>query len=877
MASGRTSPHKIRLATTHEVLPDIELQLYHPAQVGITVRVTVFDEQLFRSGALAEHYNAVFSTFIGSLDPVVPSVVRDPASLVGDGLNGVLLTFERPVVGEVPQGGKAVHRKWAFGAAQNVTTCAPANVFLDIALGMRDEHNELAYGPVIRLPRAPAYRMRRIVIVVSNPATNQILYSNTWRQGALAASNLQGGPTLVDSKAVEAGISARVGGSGEGTGAPAPAGRPLPNPDVTVTGMYEAFDRADASLGENFPNLMVALNVAGGAVAGWWAPPPEVVTGHAHHRMTQPPLSRPLERGRFGVLLGHFETDGYHILWGRSSVSRDPTPELVGALHPAPDSTTGIGSITAEEGDSLRLTLRRGDAATVLYLRRTEPTPRWSNATLDQVLARAAESSPFVRRSARYQERPIPLAFWTLLQHDLFETGALGRLIVAHESLPKNDTIARRGPRTEISNYLEILTQQAEYADAVVAHFALFASNVDITIGDVTKSTYDWLHQIAADFLSNLVEQDIDAGVAIDRLPNGFKAVGIVPENLFVYRAEFFSLGAKVSLGVKVGAYGFEAHFRRNHLVRGIEREPPRDDPWHGVTKPMYGGFGDIGISLGPGLKTGASTMLSNVAFRSFHRIDPIRFNRANFYVVSASALSVSGALLSARAARSAVMVMTVETTEGAAAGSSVRMVAGVDSFMMPPATTRQLIKKKPVGFNISLFSMTLGWGWMIEREASSIGPPTETTAPEETLGRAERSFGAYFRKNSATLEGRNLSAFEEALAVERAIFVSGGGHARAAGHASPEGPNNAALSQRRADNVIQVVRDTFGSQLAVSALGIGYGDRAARNAGLTTDAGGYRRNEPAVWVQYRVVMLWVSGVLLIELRLGKVLPTGEG
>lgn len=126
------------------------------------------------------------------------------------------------------------------------------------------------------------------------------------------------------------------------------------------------------------------------------------------------------------------------------------------------------------------------------------------------------------------------------------------------------------------------------------------------------------------------------------------------------------------------------------------------------------------------------------------------------------------------------------------------------------------------------------------------------------------------------TPEGRNLSAFEEALAVERAIFVSGGGHARAAGHASPEGPNNWALSQRRADTVIQVLRDAFGDQLAVSALGVGYGDGAARAAGLTADATDYRRNEPAVWVQYRVVMLWVSGVLLIEVRLGKVLPTGE-
>src|SRR5690606_32554335 len=157
---------KIRLATTHEVSPEIELQLDAPAKAGQRVRVTVFDEDLFRTGELAKSYNRVFSVFIGASSSVVPQDVQGPASLIGDGSNGVLLTFECSVVGETPKGGERKHRKWAFGPPENVKTCSPKALLVDVALGLRNEHNEVAFGPLIRLPVARVFRMRRIVVIV---------------------------------------------------------------------------------------------------------------------------------------------------------------------------------------------------------------------------------------------------------------------------------------------------------------------------------------------------------------------------------------------------------------------------------------------------------------------------------------------------------------------------------------------------------------------------------------------------------------------------------------------------------------------------------------------------------------------------------------
>lgn len=902
MNEGRVLPsEKLTLSAAHPNRPQVELQLDQPAEVGRIVRVTVYDKWLFqRSNPGA--FNRVFSAFAGFGEPVVPDPVRDAHSEIGDGSNGVLLSFLVEAVGEVPKYRERKYRRWAFGPPSDVVTCKPAQTLVAIAVGLRDEHNEIAYGPTIFLPRAAVRPLRHVVFVVSDPSSYEIIYSNEWRHGDFIKKNRKGTPVLVDAKAADVALPTLVGGDGEGTGAPAPAGRAQPPEDIT--GKYEAFVAKGYRMGETFPGLMVQINTAGNAIAGWWAPPPARVTGHGHHSIAQPALSQPLQAGEFGVLLGHFEDGAYDVKWGLSAKSVDPTPLGVGLAAAFPNARAGTGRLEILSHQRLKLTLHRGNDHTVLFLEMTEPTPRWSNATLKQVVRRAAQNSLTAKTvlTAR-QERPIPLAFWRVLQKDLLPTGILGRLIIEHENLSKGAGGARDRQRVrgQMSDYLLGLASVPAYADDVVAHFTLFASAMELQIQGQEKSVYDWLRGIVDDYLSGLIQRSpsMHPREILGRLEQGFVAAGVAPKHHFVYSVEFFSLGAGAGAGASVGAYGFDAHVRRTRVSSSSGRKAADVDDvdaWDLLPKgrkEFYGLFGDIGIGLGAKLKVaGASDMLSVVKFPTFQDISPEAFSKAKFYVITAAGLKGSFALLDATTASSAVVVMTVHSRNPN--GPSVRLVAGVDQWMVAPDPTRpntQVIRnpKDLLSPSATIASLSLGGGWMQETKPSPPTHPDEKTPPEHTMtapdqpeGRAHRSLAAYFRKNSATLEGANLSALEEGLAVERSLFVSGGGRASIAGHASPEGPDNMMLSQRRADHVEQVIKESFGKRLAVSTYALGYGDRAARNEGLIRPEElpplpaardqwqKYREQSQGIAVHYRVVMIWVNGVLAVETRATK-------
>jgi hypothetical protein len=882
--SGRTLPSKIRLATTHDVSPEMELQLDVPARIGQRVRVTVYDEGLFRKGKFAQDYQRVFSVFVGTGPQVVPNLVREPGALIGDGSNGILLTFQAEVVDEVPKRAERKHKKWAFGAPTNIVTCSPKQALVDVAFGTRDQNNERAFGPVVRLPRDPTLDIRRLVVVVSLDDTSEVLYSNTWRTPDLVQFNGQAGPTLLHSRAVEAEIPATVGGQGFGTGAPAPAGRIAA--DTDLSGMYEAFTSASQEIGTALPVLMVQLCTAGNSVAGWFAPPPSPITTHPQHRLAFAAPPGPIQRGEFGILLGHFVGTEFDIHWGHSDSSQDPRPDLVGANRFDPDPAAGTGKIRVLAAERLELTLTLGAKTAQLFLSLADPTPRWSNRTRDEVVRRAAEDSNEVLvRLRTHQQQPIPLGFWRVLQNDFVATGALGVLIVQHQTI-SGDPQTQRGVREAIGRYLAGLVAIPEHAEAVLAHFTLLACNIDITIDGQTKSTYDWLRRIADDFTSNLVSQGVGLELAVERLPSGFIDTGVVPPVGFAYSLSFLPLGAGVSVGpVGVGAYVFDVEVTRKVVKNDIETDPIPPDAWTlEGKKVLFGGFGDLSLGLGAQLKFGGSSnLVRDVTFRSFHNVVPARFNQATFYTISASALSVSALLLSAKLADSAVMVMTVNSVDSAGqVTNSVRMVAGVDRFLVPPDPSRptpQLVKKfNP--FSIMLFSMTLGYGWMQEKRPAPDRVPDPSTPPNDTLGTAEYNVQVFYRRNSATLEGTNLSALEEAVAVERALFVSGGGRAFAAGHASPEGPDNDGLSQRRADNLIKVLTEALAGDLAVSTGSFGYGHRAALNDGLTrpetvdpndkATLAQVRSEEQRLFPQYRTVMLWVNGLLLIQVQIGK-------
>lgn len=888
-AYGHVDPPNIRRATAYAVQPELMLDLWGPAPLGESLRITVYDETLFMHGPLRQHYVQVFSVFKGMGDQFVPAAVRDADGLISDGKNGLLLTFTASVVSRVPKRAAEKNLRWAFSTPANVKACRAAPLLVDVAFGLRDEHNDRAFHTTINLPRFSASNKRRLIVVVSDPATHAIVFSSYWQSGNLASHNQHAMSAAVDPKAVESGVGVTVGGSGEGSGAPRPGD--LGKPSYDLTGMYEAFLQETDQPGANWPVLMIQMNQAGNAIAGWMAPP---AAGFAHVHSEVPPVPKPLNAGQFGQFLGYFDHDAAQLHWGLTASSEDPRADLIGTDWGEPDKTNTapmgkIGTLVPVDELYARLVLEDAGERVTLHLRQVEPVPRWSNATRRMMIQRTASDEPLAQTAVRgEQEQPLPLRVWTPVQDDMRPSGRLGSLIVEHESTTDRDT--RRILRTRISNYLSALIDNDIYRSTITGYFTVLASSARFAINGIEKSVFDWLWKIAEDFLQDVLERNPSLAPleVIGRQDRGFSDMGINPGRLFEYTIKFYSLGAEIPLrAISAGAYAVEAVISRKDMDNdGQLHEPLPGDAgsyWQEADrnkKRMYGFFGDVGVGLGlKGKVGGASNLLQEVTFRSVYRLSPRDFEAASFYVVTFAGPSVSSSLLSASAANSAVMVLTIQGTP------ERQLVGGVDEWISKPDPSKpnsQIIKKhKP--FEFTLVSLTVGYGWLTEQKPTPSLAPTKDTPVKETLGDATRTFTSYFRKASATLEGRNRAALEEAIAIERAILVSGGGHGVAVGHASPEGPDNDSLSERRANAVVQVAKEALGGRLAFELAPLGRGHEAALMDGMirpediapgdVVSRREYLRQADSAFVQYRCVMLIVQGILLVRLNAPKVLP----
>src|SRR5690606_29185352 len=111
----------------------------------------------------------------------------------------------------------------------------------------------------------------RLYVVVSHPQTHKIIFS---------------GSAEVSATAPQASHAPKIGGSGREPGGPA-ADMTL-RPDGDVTGIYEAFSDSGQRVGADIPELMVQLNQAGHAVAGWFTRPEEKVVWQDHLRIERP-------------------------------------------------------------------------------------------------------------------------------------------------------------------------------------------------------------------------------------------------------------------------------------------------------------------------------------------------------------------------------------------------------------------------------------------------------------------------------------------------------------------------------------------------------------------------------------------------------------
>lgn len=879
MASGTTDPTTIRFATAQDEFPSLELLLFGPVTVGQLLLVTVIEENLFKHGELASLHQEAFSRFNGFGPQIMPNELNNIIPLITDGENGLLMQLALEVLGEVPAAAKPIHRKWAFSKPSSIVTCNPEQALVQLVFGVRDMDNNVQFAPeaVIRIPRVVLAKTLRLYIVVSDFETGELVYSNGLQNNP---RNRMGRPTLVSPKAPQGSFRPKVTGSGIG-GGDAP-----PNPSVEVTddmtGLFEAYLDATTDAGDGvLPALLVQLNQAGRALAGWFCLPPVNITGHPHLGATRGAVPPPLSGIQHGVLLGQLTPDA-KFNWGPvPDENEDPSLFFIKSGH------TGKLEVVSREvvGMRLKMTLRRQGNDATLFLRRVDPTPRWSAKGVESIVARVDPSAgrggilaTRIRDGIRAaQFVPVPLMFWNKLGVDMTEDGVLGKLIIDHR---RTSGAARNVARGKINNYLQALTgAERRYRELIKVNFLAKAVSVDLQIGEEIQTVYDWLTLIQKELIGD-IDKGADPRVVLESFTDpGFREMGVVPLALFEYEFEFLAAGTNVPLpkGFAAGAYLLAVKFSRSTLI-GEET----NEAWKGGKKTFTKAlFGDIGLSLDTKLKPGpdANTPTAFV-FRTAHDLDPTDFDRASFYTITGSLLSVRNTFFKARGPSSAVMVLTVPTTKGRPA--EAQLVAGSDKWYSPPKLTSQQFRRHDERIRFTLASVMMGWGYFIPGIQPVDAPPPGEVPVKEELGKALVEVTAFFRRNSATLESRSLAAVEEAFAVEKAMFVSGGGRADSIGHASPEGPDNSTLSRKRAEEIVNAAKRAFGAQFALDPVSsIGRGSVLAESEGMLKPpvlAARQREFDEQYEVQFprfRFVLLSIEGVPVLRVQAAQVTPGG--
>src|SRR5690606_26784237 len=237
--------------------------------------------------------------------------------------------------------------------------------------------------------------------------------------------------------------------------------------------------------------LMVQLNQAGHAFAGWFCTPPDNITFHAHLAIPKQTTPTALDGVAHGVLLGQF-AEQPKFSWGPvPNEFEDPSQFFMKAGH--------TGTIKVINPRRLEMTIRRADDEVTLFLRQMEPTPRWSEAGMQTIVARVDPTAGTgsilatkIRQGLRAKQSvPVPQMYWNKIGLDMTEEGELGRLIIEHRATsgPEQDVV-----RAKINNYLRGLTGvEARYHELIRVHFVALANGTELEIDGEVKTVFDWL------------------------------------------------------------------------------------------------------------------------------------------------------------------------------------------------------------------------------------------------------------------------------------------------------------------------------------------------------------------------------------------------
>src|SRR5690606_14125148 len=273
------------------------------------------------------------------------------------------------------------------------------------------------------------------------------------------------------------------------------------------------------------------------------------------------------------------------------------------------------------------------------------------------------------------------------------------------------------------------------------------------------------------------------------RADRGFVDLGIVHKHVYLYRIEFFPVGAKLPIkGWSIGAYAAPVTITRWVLKEGGHSDVDRDfgkPPTYQLA--TFATFADVGIALEQELKTSFDPKVKSsssrppqvVEFRSAHTLSREAFFGATSYTITGAVLSASVTSTASLGGGPKSMVMVLTVNRG---GVPVELVGGVDQWLTKPSLASQQFKPHNLSVSLTLFSLCLGWGCI-----GNPFQPAPVVRREGTLKSEDRTAPVHgevqgsFRVNSASLEGRSLAAVEEVLAIDRAMFVQDGGVATAA------------------------------------------------------------------------------------------------
>jgi outer membrane protein OmpA-like peptidoglycan-associated protein len=839
---GILTPNRIEPTAARQ--PFTALFTARDAFIDKAVRLAVIDEDLFKAGPLGKTVAngdpdadplGVFKRF--TTDPKLTQFVQFDLA-VGDGSNGVLAVIDTRFASQKKQGEKILFT--TFRSPESVKECKPAKTAASLALRVHRDDFELHTEATIRLPAAGA-RVRSggaqtaklIVALIAREGIGElqdttVLWSNRWSGKGTEKLHPAQRPVSVVLPAAEVGRHGTVGGSGLQPGQPGGGPHDDAAP-INITGRYEAFLVPPEQAGLTDPVLMVQLNHTASCVAGWFCwPLPSFLQGK---RQALPPL----EGERAGVFLARVNDPARPVEWRQGAGSGKNVEDP----HPG-EAFTGSGRLELVTAGSdavrmqLKLTFEKDGKSVTLFLIRTAKEARWTFAALDELM-----DANLKRELIGLQVEPMPEGFRELFRRKLAEGSTLaGHIATWHRSTGT----PRLNARENAANVLRALFEPfiisrgnpGPHYHAIRAMFAALALSENIKVDDLTRTTYHWLVELLKEELEGrrLAQPEAKTEELYEQVHQGYRDAGIRVSGEFMYRFEFFALGASGKYVVGFGAYYFDAVVTKHRLTKSGTYE--QDATFGKVT--LHGGFGDVGIGAEAGVKIGAggsSVMPEKPEFKTFHDLAPLDFEDIGFWTIGVEVGAISfGPFDIVKAGRSALLHFTLKRPGRGPNQPDLDLVTAVEETWNGPQVKPDQLKRPEIKVSATLAGIAAGYGWMTRRKMRvPPKPDPKNPKPAELDKRRKVEVPVFFNNNQSTLDTMSRFELVELLALERAMFVNVGGWARIDGHASPPRPFdfNQHLSEARASEVRSIIEKAFGSSIKLELIATGHGESLAQ------------------------------------------------